>query len=68
MAVIRKGLPVNDEMDKTELILTKITYVHESVKIVDSKIEKLDMRLWQIIILLLSYPLGLMIGKITHIF
>lgn len=34
----------------------------------DKKIEKVDTRMWQIIILLLSYPLGLIVGKLCHIF
>lgn len=34
----------------------------------DKRLEKIDTRLWQIIVLLLSYPLGLIVGKICHIF
>ena len=31
-------------------------------------IDRIDSRMWQIIIILLSYPVGLIVGKICHVF
>jgi hypothetical protein len=49
-------------------IMNKLGYMEKGIDGLDKKIEKLDTRQWQIIILLLSYPLGLLIGKLTHVF
>lgn len=35
---------------------------------IDARFEKLSGRLWQIIMLLLAYPLGLIVGKLCHVF
>ncbi len=35
---------------------------------IEKRLDKLDGRLWQIILLLLSYPLGLIVGKLCHVF
>lgn len=51
-----------------QVVLAKLDAIRHDIEQVDRKVEKLDARMWQIIILLLSYPLGLIVGKITHIF
>lgn len=51
-----------------QTILAKLEYMEKGITSLDKKIEKLDARQWQIIILLLSYPLGLIIGKLCHLF
>lgn len=68
MTAMRKEVQPLNHIPDEKLIIAKIDYVQMSVDSVDKKIEKLDARMWQIIILLLSYPLGLIVGKITHIF
>jgi hypothetical protein len=66
-----------DVFDKT--IMAQLGYIEKGMEsfehkidkgldALDKKIDKLDTRQWQIIILLLSYPLGLIIGKLCHIF
>ncbi len=49
-------------------IMNKLGFMEKGIESLDKKIEKMDTRQWQIIILLLSYPLGLMVGKLCHIF
>jgi hypothetical protein len=63
MVAATKELEVYDHA-----ILTKLEYMERGITSLDKKIEKLDTRQWQIIVLLLSYPLGLLIGKLCHIF
>ncbi len=64
MAAVSKEI----EIGETHVLLTKLDYIEKGIETLDAKIEKLDGRQWQIIILLLSYPLGLIIGKLVHLF
>lgn len=62
-------IAANKEIEvREDTILIKLNYIEKGIESLDKKIEKLDTRQWQIIILLLSYPLGLIIGKLCHIF
>lgn len=38
------------------------------VSILVKVIDRIDARMWQIIIILLAYPVGLIVGKICHVF
>lgn len=42
--------------------------VDQRLSEVDRKIEKLDGRFWQMIMILVSYPIALIIGKLCHLF
>ena len=48
-----------------QLILSRIEV---KLEYIEKKIDKMDARQWQIIVLLLSYPLGLIAAKICHLF
>lgn len=63
MAALSRDIEV---LDRT--ILTKLEYIEKGMDSLDKKINQLDARQWQIIFLLLSYPIGLLIGKVCHIF
>lgn len=58
-------------MDLKESIIRIDAKIDNFIKQTDElgkKIEKIDARLWQIIVLLLAYPLGLIVGKLCHVF
>ena len=67
-----KTYPDNDRNYGMQLSLFQIQntldVMSKDLNRVENKIDKQEGRQWQIIVILLSYPIGLMIGKICHIF
>jgi hypothetical protein len=52
----------------TENIGLRFDTIDKKIEFLERVVNKLDSRMWQIIILLLSYPLGLIIGKLCKVF
>jgi len=58
----------NREVGDDRVIIVQLDYIQKSIESLDKKIDRIEYRQWQIILLLLSYPLGLIVGKLCHIF